>query len=755
MFALKGGAIMTEKEVTDIRFNLNDLKGRYTGTVNASFLNNEPDGFGKAIFNNGDQIEGRFKNGAFVDGTAISKNGVVCKGQFDNLRFLSGTVTYPNGDYLKCEVNPKTNKPEIREFRVTQKFGDVIEGKYTYTDEKTNITATQTFADGSTITGEFQETSPNNIDEEFAKDFVTNSAFGIGRNIYNCIQGQANINLSQNPKIKAVLSGTYSNINKKTAQIKGVYEYDDGNTYKLMEGNFTFNNRINRQNQEAYHQFSENFEEFSTNTQDVSKQNFEKAFKVEKLPYIYSINFEQGTMLIKDNIGSFNGTKLATNDKTKQNRFVTSQATIYKGTLTNKDNTIKIKGHFASALHPTMCTIEVLPNTKFSGTFKGKFTQTGTNTDIISTKIDGILDTKQSHKEGVFQGIINLNRGANKMLCNNLEMQLDFLKGNFTQQLVNGSYFEGKIYEPYSVEDDLYKITQSSLAKNIFAIGTLTKSTSKGDLIFTKHGMFDKSYKLFEGDIDENRLLNGRSVHFTGKKTFDNEQEIFGYTGQLTYLDNKDYYDGEFNEDFAFQKGKLQEHYENGTVFTGSTQDLISYQGKLERTNDFWQDGEFEVIDGERIFKRGNTLVHFNRKDNLYCFAEYDEAGFPNFDGYKYICNIKSAENKKTNLVASNSISEAVVEYDYKNNLENPTFDENNEVYTKEQMQKILNDVIANYEAQITEMNNKQQTLKKEVQQGLGGIALALHDIGDELEKQVQKRKMQAQQPQTEQQKTL
>ena len=111
MFALKGGAIMTEKEVTDIRFNLNDLKGRYTGTVNASFLNNEPDGFGKAIFNNGDQIEGRFKNGAFVDGTAISKNGVVCKGQFDNLRFLSGTVTYPNGDYLKCEVNPKTNCP--------------------------------------------------------------------------------------------------------------------------------------------------------------------------------------------------------------------------------------------------------------------------------------------------------------------------------------------------------------------------------------------------------------------------------------------------------------------------------------------------------------------------------------------------------------------------------------------------------------------------------------------------------------------
>ena len=92
-------------------------------------------------------------------------------------------------------------------------------------------------------------------------------------------------------------------------------------------------------------------------------------------------------------------------------------------------------------------------------------------------------------------------------------------------------------------------------------------------------------------------------------------------------------------------------------------------------------------------------------------------------------------------MIAANSISEAVVEYDYREKLENPVLNGGAEVYTKEQMQKMLDSVAAKYEAQIAKMNNEKKAKERAISQGLGGIAVALHGIGDELEKEVQKRK--------------
>ena len=81
-----------KKEVSSIRYSIDGKKGKYTGTVNTGLLNNQPDGYGKIVFMNGDVIEGRFKNGAFIKGKAISSKGTVLEGEFDYLHFLSGKI---------------------------------------------------------------------------------------------------------------------------------------------------------------------------------------------------------------------------------------------------------------------------------------------------------------------------------------------------------------------------------------------------------------------------------------------------------------------------------------------------------------------------------------------------------------------------------------------------------------------------------------------------------------------------------------
>ena len=722
-----------KKEVSSIRYSIDGKKGKYTGTVNTGLLNNQPDGYGKIVFTNGDVIEGRFKNGAFIKGKAISSKGTVLEGEFDNLHFLSGKITFPNGDYITGATDSKTKQFKTTDFRKTYKFGEVIQGQYAYNDKTApKIQAVITYPDGNTIAGEFAEV-------ETPKEYYPLN-FYLGT--YACTKAQATFNLSQNSKIKAKLTGDITKYDYDSFAIKGVYEYDSGETYKIFEGDFVIRTMLysdNPYNDSSYHNFSENFESHSDDAQDESKKNYEKAFKVKNLDYIYSILFERGSVLIKDNNGSFNGVKLGI-EQANSNNYIT-ESCIYKGTLTNKDNTTKITGEFDLMLNPLSGTVEILPHERFAATFKGKFSKTHKhNRDSFNTTFEGIFDSAKTHREGIFDGDIVLKRGANKML-NAMDVKLDFIKGSFTQVMLNGNTFDGKIYEPHSLEQELYNITQSSFAKDIYAIGTLCREDSKGNLIFNKHGLFDKNYNHLEGDVDEKRTFDDRTVHFVGNKTFNIEQNMFGYSGLLEYADNGDYYDGEFAEDFAFQKGKLREHYENGTIFTGATQDLQTYEGKLERKDDFWQSGDFALRDGEITFTKGNTLVYFDRPDKLYCFAQYDENGFENFDNYKYICNIKSNKNQKTNLIAANSISEAVVEYDYREKLENPALNGGAEVYTKEQMQKMLDSVAAKYEAQIAKMNNEKKAKERAISQGLGGIAVALHGIGDELEKEVQKRK--------------
>lgn len=156
-------------------------------------------------------------------------------------------------------------------------------------------------------------------------------------------------------------------------------------------------------------------------------------------------------------------------------------------------------------------------------------------------------------------------------------------------------------------------------------------------MIFDKTGYFGAGYQQFCGTLyAQNALETG--WNFNGD--FD---KIKGYHGKLISPKNADYQEGDFDTKLKFLSGKFRQTYPNLAIFEGETADLETGSGVFEREKYFRHEGDFE-FDSELYptLKKGTVLVHFDDFAHTFCRGEYDDSGFPLFDGKKYLCNFKN-----------------------------------------------------------------------------------------------------------------
>lgn len=623
--------------VSDVKFSLEKQKGTYTGQALTGVISATPEGFGKAILKDGTILDGRFKEGNFVSGKAISPQGDVFEGEFDNFKWLGGTISYKNGDRLVGTLNAKTNKFDLTEFRITQEFGDVFEGKINPNDEtKSSFVGTQIFADESKIIGTFSSREASKHGSDFEKKFVETKFFGVIKPVFELIEGTATLNFKTSNKTQqATLVGI-----AKNGEIKGELNIFNGNFAEKMNGTFNFSRM--EPNETNNHKISDDFGNFFGLTQ-------------AKAPYICCISLNQGGKItFTDGVAMF--------DLVKK---IEDKQTFYVGTF--KSPKQDFNGTFFDNLAMKEGQISVqFENSQLSGNLKNSI---GNNYNLLG---------KQTFENGEFKnGRFNINFKQPKINMPmqsmiDCEFECGTLKKIVTDKNGINLVFEGKTRNVLSEEErKKFDITaKPSLFKEenqkTAFLGTII-GAKNSEIVLLKSGLFDTDLTLLEGHIEDHAQANGQEIWVNGDLKFNKNNEA-RFFGRAVYPNTEDFFEGEFLPDYTFLAGQMQTTLENGAIFKGKTQDLKTFFGIVERKNDFWQKGEFHFKqDGILDFVKGTTLVCFDRPDNLKCLAQYNEKGFKDFGNKTHLCRILSDKKRESvDVFATDSVTDAVVEFDRK-----------------------------------------------------------------------------------------
>ncbi len=629
------------KNVKDVKFTLEKQKGLYSGQIISGKLTTTPEGYGKLIFKDGTILDGRFKEGNFVSGKAISPKGDVFEGEFDNLKWISGTISYKNGDFLEGSLSQDGNL-DVTKFRITQQFNDVFEGEAVNKDGQTEIVGTQTFVDKSTLKGTFLMRKPNSNGEDFEKKFVENKTFGVVKPVFKCLKGQAEIKLfedEENPSNYANLVGEFED-----GKIKGVLSLSQESFQNILTGDFSFSRK--KQLGQTFHNVSEDFGDFFLQNEAIT-------------PYAFNIVMTNGDISMVDGTESFKATK-----------HVDKQGHIsYHGTFLSSRFKQSIVGNFFDDLSIDNAKI-LIDNT--NNKIVGTLVKNGNSYSFSGEQsfLNG------DFKKGKFKSEVKFDKNQNGM-PKQLFVKNDFVSGNFRQTVKNENYdnlvFEGKTRDLVTKEDGSHFdiTTKPSIFEKqnaeISSFGTLV-GKKDGKQILLKNGLFDSNFELLEGHIEEEITANDEIVTAIGEKKFNAKKEE-RFFGKTSCSPSGDWFDGEFLMDYTFVCGNVKVHLENNTVFEGKTNDCKDFEGRLERKNDFWQEGLFETNPETNMidFVKGKTLVFFDRTDQAKCFAHFDKSGFKDFGDKKYLCIISNNKTRQTvDMFATDSVSDAMAEFDKK-----------------------------------------------------------------------------------------
>lgn len=624
--------------VSDVKFSLEKRKGTYTGQALNGVLSATPEGFGKAVLKDGTVLDGRFKDGNFVSGKAISPQGDVFEGEFDNFRWLGGTISYKNGDRLVGEVNAQTNNLDLTEFRITQKFGDVFEGKINPNDEtKASFVGTQTLADGSKFVGTFSKHKATKYGPDFEKKFVEAKFFEVVKPVFELIEGTATLNLATIGKNQqATLVGT-----AKNGKIHGELNIFNGNFAEKMTGAFEFS-RLKRKNDTNNHKISDDFGNFFGLT-------------LPKTPYVYCINLNQnGKIYFTDGTETFDLAKIIEDKQIFYDGTFKSQNQNFDGTFF--DNLAMKEGNFSAQFQ----------NNKLVGTLRNL---NGNSYELLGEQ----TFENGEFKKGNFS--VNFKQSKTNMPAQSMldcKFECGTLKKIVKDKNGTNLVFEGRTRNFISEEDcKKFDITAKpslfeEINRKMAFLGTIV-GTKNGEIVLLKSGLFDKDLTLLEGHIEDHAQANEQEIWVNGDLKFNKNKEA-RFFGRAVYPNTEDFFEGEFLPDYTFLAGQMKTTLENDAIFEGKTQDLRTFFGKIERKNDFWQKGEFRFTqDGILDFVKGTTLVYFDRPDNAKCLAQYNQNGFKTFGDKTYLCRILSDKKRESvDVFATNSITDAMTEFDKK-----------------------------------------------------------------------------------------
>lgn len=679
------------KDVKNIKFSLEKQKGLYSGQAISGMLSTTPEGYGKAIFKTGETLEGRFKNGNFVSGKATTKDGTLFEGEFDNMKLLSGTVTYPNGDFLVGKINPKTLKLELEKFRVTQNFGDVVEGTSEIKDGAQIFNATQTSIDDSVFTGIFEKCDANDSHNEFEKEIVKSTAFGVVRPVFECKSAKVNLTIFKNINCLANFVGDFEN-----GTLKGVYTESRNSFQKTLNGTFEFSRKSS--NEQKNNSVSDDFCNFF----ELHEQNS---------PVSYNLNMTKGDIMVTEGSENFKATKLV-----QENGDV-----MYHGTFSLAKNKQTLTGDFFSDLSIKQAKANFETT---SGKIIGTFEQNNSNYNFVGE----LSFFNGDFKKGKFKSELVFEKTENGILRQVLSKNIfesGTLKQTTKQPNETQKVFEGKTRDLITKDEgSKFSITSKpsifeNQNKKIAYIGKVV-GTLGGEQVMDKTGLFDASFELLEGHIEEHFAQNDDILWVIGDKKF-NEQKEERFIGRTGFEYSENFFQGEFLPDYTFLKGNLEITLPNRATFTGTTNDVEHFKGKLERKNYFWQEGDFVASDEKILeFVKGKTLVYFDRPDDAKCFAHFDKNGYKDFGGKTHICIITTKKIRPVvDMFATDSITDAMTQFDRKINNEKIAISANhqkvqnlvssvNTTKTAEQKSAEIKNVVENTE-QKEQKNQSQQ----------------------------------------------
>ena len=670
--------------VTEARLTLGKQKGLYTGTAYNSLLSIAPDGFGKLEFPDGSYLEGRFKNGVFVNGTAVTADNTTYKGDFDNYTWLGGTINYSNGDYIEGKVDPKTKTLTMTSFRLSQRDSEgskmVDEAINVISYNETKLPNIEPFTSKQSIATQ-KMGSTGIIKGKFETIFIegNQSNFGVTKPTFNCVDTEAKIevfvcknkndiklakNKVSNTQVGfGKLTGKYNSITQK---ITGTYTFKNGKISKTLVGEFLYARHPHNS------VVSEDFEKYFT---DFGKYD-DGTPKVGPDMLGYKIILQQGDVSIKDENGIFKGTK---HQKESDNSTITTFYT--NAVLEDNTKNIVLSGKFNDNLKFLQGTVEI-HNQGNIDNLNGSYSILNEETGLGNFKGKTIYTSKE-YQSGNFKITLVANTSPCGML-KSIECPMTFVSGEFLKLFSNNRQFKGQTIDLLQ-KDTTQDYNKNNLNDKACYFGVFSQEAN-GQTILKYDGLFDKSFVLLEGFIHQFGQETSPIQEIAGKRTSLAEDE-FGFVGTVKYK-NGDQYEGDFKRDYTFLRGKVDEILPNGSRFIASTLNNINYNGELKRKGDYWQKGEFTRLEEkEYLFNRGKSCTYFDRDDKAKCYSNYDEDGFEQYDNKKYICVIKTNENRDVvDIFATDSVSEAMVEYDIKLNGEQSLKNH----YTQEQVNKLI-----------------------------------------------------------------
>ena len=681
------------KKLEKAKFSLGKEKGTYTGEGISGLLGCTPEGYGVAILANGVMLEGRFKDGNFINGVAHF-GADTYHGEFDNLTWIGGSeglIEYHNGDFLKGHIDPSTKRLEILELEFTQKYDDKLILKSTPRENNPNIkdlVGTLSYKNGSQISGKFAPTS-SSIDTQ-TDSF--SDIFGIKRSAYECMEGEASIVIIDTPELSVKISGKYqsskySGLNKPI--IRGTYTYQNKKTGTTIISNGEFEYSRQTHTDQSKSTVSEDFDGMvSLNTGFTS---FDTKLCLNA----------GGSVEIHTPEGSFSGHKIA-----KETTFE------YVGKMRNSNGSVILDGIFDKSLIFRQGRIQIQKSTPDSVTlFKSQsaeFKSLKKAEEIIykCASIQGSREDIRFKRSGAFSiEFSTITNPVGLVVSADFTKEPTHLNGAVKETMQDSSVFDGKLCDLEEIDNETVK---SWAKRNNFPIyfGRYYKNAEGTNKIsFDNNGYFDENFNLLVGDTKSYTSREG--CYFEGK--FDISA---GYVGRLTVLDNDDYQQGNFNIDLKFRHGTFRQTYPNNAIFEGETIDLETVNGTLERKNHFCHKGKFKLnYDGYPELTKGDVLVYFKGDDHTYCIAKYDQDGWELFDGKLYICNFKNDYHPEGVAVSADDITDALTLFEQYTHNQEATLGQHDSTDLPEQKEKSIHDEVSDI---MQKYQKRQEDEKKE-----------------------------------------
>ena len=634
------------KSFKNASIKIDKEKGLYTGEAICGIISPTPEGYGTAsVANNKITLTGQFKNGNFVNGDA---QNITAKyhGSFDNFNWLGGSdgiIEYANGDYIKGGINPISKKLEITDMQLidNSQFHDSLRAKHIREkDSSIHLRGTQTFQNGSTITGEFEYGG------------IKTNILSVTHNSphFYCIHGQCHIIIQDDETQKVEISGTYHR--------------DDSTKQVSIEGTYTLNNKIDGTNLVCSGVFD--FDRFTDN--DTKPYISEKFGSIKIAPDLgFNINLvlrKGGKITLNTPNGKFSGEKV--NLVQDNGQFIST----YKGTMTNKNHTLSVSGAFDNELifQGEEFKIKTESEIVHFSSKSLKISQIGKGTINYSGNAKGSYLNKTENLEGEFSTDLSLELDKYNLIKSaKLNKKPIHICGKIQHHTANGAFFDGELLsmEQRKNAQNLPAFVKNSTF-NVIYTGNHYLLNDQKEYIFDKNGVFSENYQHEYGKV---YMLNALGTPYTFKGDYDREA---GYKGTLTNPLNEDYQSGEFDCNLDFLSGKFRKHYHNLAMFEGETTDLITAKGTLSRDGDFVQKGNFEI--DEEMYPTlvsGDIMVYFDDAENTYCEGKYDQNGIkltnkddlPLFGDNTYLLNFKNNKYPEGEPIVSKDLTDAYTQF--------------------------------------------------------------------------------------------